>query len=184
MLSQIISKILDPQDLETHLPGQPGAHWPCSCPTWPRGETWAACSSCLQTPTWSPRKMDGRAEIVQMSAWAEKDLCQACFNEYQDQVFCCLDCSDHMICSSGEINLILFVTDWQFCGRYWQSPRQENPALRCGRDGHYSQLRFWAETIQIVYKCIYYCSFFCMIQKGRHHQKLKEYKLCTSVLLL
>ena len=37
MLSQMISKILDPQDLETHLPGQPGAHWPCSCPTWPRG---------------------------------------------------------------------------------------------------------------------------------------------------
>ena len=29
--------------------------------------------------------------------------------------------------------------------------------------------------------CIYYCSFFCMIQKGRHHQKLKEYKSCTRL---
>ena len=179
MLSQVISKILDPQDLETHLPGQPGAHWPCSCPTWPRGETWAACGSCLQTPTWSPRKMDGRAEIVQMSAWAEKDHRPACFNEYQDQVFCCFECSDHMICSSGEINLVLFVTDWQFCGRYWQSPRQENPALRCGRDGHYSQLWFWAKTIQIVYKCTTTIVFYD--SEGKASPKTKRVQIVYEV---
>ena len=54
--------------------------------------------------------MDGRAEIVQMAAWAEKDLCPACFNEYQDQAFCGVDCSDHMICSSGEILFYLWPT--------------------------------------------------------------------------
>ena len=96
--------------------------------------------------------MDGRAEIVQMSAWAEKDLCPACFNEYQDQAFCGVDCSDHMICSSGEILFYLWPT-----GNFVED---------IGNRRDRKTLLYNAEGMAII---------------PNLDSELKQYKLCTSV---
>ena len=83
-----------------------------------------------------------------------------------------------MICSSGEILFYLWPS-----GNFVEDigNRRDRKTLFYDAEGTAIIPNFDSElkTIQIVCKCIYYYYSVIIIQKGRHHQKLKEYKSCT-----